>query len=535
MQLVRLALLAGVALATCAPAQEAIRLKTRTLVPRPAASPLRGRMADRTHLLVQFRSYPGRDVREALARRGIVVVGYVPDNALMISAVRGADLSGLEVNWAGPLEAADKLSPRLAANSAPAYVVIFHGDVDMAGARNLVLALGLDVIENPYLLPHHLLVSGSYSQLARLAASDAVAYILPASVDLLTGAPVQGCGGALAEAGPIADYALVSAGWAKDSSGVVALQYYVQSLTEKMDEATVRGEIDRALREWQKYAPIRLTAGQAADTARTIAIRFARGAHGDSYPFDGPGGILGHTYYPAPPNSEPVAGDMHLDADEAWAAGTAVDLYSVVLHEVGHALGLGHSDVPGAVMYPYYRQASGLTADDVAGIQALYGSGGAPAADPGTPALPPPDPSTPSEPATPTLPPPTPTTPTEPAEPALPPPTTPTPSTPTTPTAPGTPSAPSSDRTPPSLAIVSPATTIVSTYSVSLTISGTASDDVGVTAVKWSTSNGDAGAASGTKNWTAAVPLLVGTNVVTVRAYDAAGNSSWRAVTVVRH
>jgi hypothetical protein len=29
--------------------------------------------------------------------------------------------------------------------------------------------------------------------------------------------------------------------------------------------------------------------------------------------------------------------------------------------------------------------------------------------------------------------------------------------------------------------------------------------------------------------------LLVGTNAVTVRAYDAAGNSSWRAITVVRH
>ena len=30
------------------------------------------------------------------------------------------------------------------------------------------------------------------------------------------------------------------------------------------------------------------------------------------------------------------------------------------------------------------------------------------------------------------------------------------------------------------------------------------------------------------------VPLLVGTTTVTVRAYDAAGNSSWRAFTVVR-
>jgi hypothetical protein len=29
--------------------------------------------------------------------------------------------------------------------------------------------------------------------------------------------------------------------------------------------------------------------------------------------------------------------------------------------------------------------------------------------------------------------------------------------------------------------------------------------------------------------------LLVGDNVVTVRAYDAAGNSTWRALTVVRN
>jgi hypothetical protein len=30
------------------------------------------------------------------------------------------------------------------------------------------------------------------------------------------------------------------------------------------------------------------------------------------------------------------------------------------------------------------------------------------------------------------------------------------------------------------------------------------------------------------------MPLYVGTNTITIRAYDAAGNSGWRAVTVVR-
>ena len=85
-------------------------------------------------------------------------------------------------------------------------------------------------------------------------------------------------------------------------------------------------------------------------------------------------GTLAHTFYPSPPNPEPIAGDMHLDADESWRIGTGIDLFTVVLHEAGHALGLGHSDQPGAVMYPYYRFAYGLTSDDIAGIQDLYGA-----------------------------------------------------------------------------------------------------------------------------------------------------------------
>jgi hypothetical protein len=56
---------------------------------------------------------------------------------------------------------------------------------------------------------------------------------------------------------------------------------------------------------------------------------------------------------------------------------------------------------------------------------------------------------------------------------------------------------------------------------------------VGVASVKWSVSTGASGIASGTTAWSATVPLLVGTNTVTIRAYDAAGNSSWRAITVV--
>jgi hypothetical protein len=76
--------------------------------------------------------------------------------------------------------------------------------------------------------------------------------------------------------------------------------------------------------------------------------------------------------------------------------------------------------------------------------------------------------------------------------------------------------------------------TIVSTSAASIRVAGSASDNVGVASVKWTTSNGNGGTASGSTSWSADVPLYVGNTVVTVRAYDAAGNWSWRAVTVVR-
>jgi hypothetical protein len=328
---------------------------------------------------------------------------------------------------------------------------------------------------------------------------------MPASTDLLAGNPVMACPGPLTEAGPIGEYVEVGNGWSQDANGSIALRYYFETLTDKIAAGTVESEVERAFQVWASYANVSFSAGQVEGAVRSIDILFASGAHGDAYPFDGPGGVLAHTFYPAPINGEPIAGDMHFDASESWSVGTNTDLFSVALHETGHALGLGHTSDPGAVMYPYYRMQTGLTSDDIAGIQALYG-----------PAI-----------ATPVVP--TPVVPT----PVVPTPVTPTPVAPT-PVAPPVQPPTSADRTPPSLSVLSPGLTMVATSSASIAVSGTASDNVGVVVVQWTTSNGYSGTAAGTAAWSASVPLLVGNNVVTIRAFDAAGNSSWRAITVVR-
>ncbi|XP_047336825.1 metalloendoproteinase 1-like [Impatiens glandulifera] len=87
--------------------------------------------------------------------------------------------------------------------------------------------------------------------------------------------------------------------------------------------------------------------------------------------FDGRGGTLAHAW-------APTDGRAHYDMDENWADDgvnpSAFDLESVALHEIGHQLGLAHSEVEFAIMWANIGpgQRKGLHQDDINGIRTLY-------------------------------------------------------------------------------------------------------------------------------------------------------------------
>lgn len=432
----------------------------------------------RSHIIVQFNAPPTAQQLQSLEQRGAKVLRPVPDQGVLVSAPDDMSFSDLDLYRLHALTAEQKISHLLqlwvSEEARIRFLVEFHPDVNQGEAREIVLQEGFEIREHPDLLPEQLLIEGEQAQLLHLAAWDEVAYLFPASRELQEGVPVVPCAGAVTSNGTVGQYvATVGPGWDGPGQNAADLTYYYERLTEQLPRDVAAAEIERALLEWANYVQVHFRQGDSPVAHRNLNILFASGHHGDPYPFDGPSRVLAHTFYPAPPNPEPIAGDLHFDDDENWQVGARLDVFSVALHELGHALGLGHVDDPNAVMYPYYRQVSGLSEVDIAGIRQLYA-----AADDSQPPVPP---------------------------------------------------------VPPLQLLIEHPGPTVTTEAESISISGTASGGEGELQVTWMSDRGPSGSASGSDSWTIpAAPLTTGANVITVTATDSSGASVSRSVTVHR-
>ncbi|KAG8455884.1 hypothetical protein GDO86_001904 [Hymenochirus boettgeri] len=150
------------------------------------------------------------------------------------------------------------------------------------------------------------------------------------------------------------------------------LTYKIIRFPWQISKAKVKATLAEALRVWSEVTPLTFT--EVQEGRSDIIIDFTRYWHGDNLPFDGPGGILAHAFFPKTHRE----GDVHFDYDEAWTIGNnlGTDLLQVAAHEFGHMLGLQHSSVSKSLMSPFYtfRYPLSLSEDDKNGIQYLYGA-----------------------------------------------------------------------------------------------------------------------------------------------------------------
>jgi predicted Zn-dependent protease len=86
-------------------------------------------------------------------------------------------------------------------------------------------------------------------------------------------------------------------------------------------------------------------------------------------------GTLATCFLPPAFNGGTLGGDIVLNDNALWGINTNYDIQTVAIHELGHALGLDHSTISTADMYATYNaQKQSLTADDISGVQAVYGA-----------------------------------------------------------------------------------------------------------------------------------------------------------------
>ncbi|MDX1925236.1 MAG: matrixin family metalloprotease [Pirellulaceae bacterium] len=146
------------------------------------------------------------------------------------------------------------------------------------------------------------------------------------------------------------------------------------SLDAQMPRATWQQTILRAGQTWAAIANVNI--GLINDGGQKLGI--AGASQGDTRFGDiRIGGLpmgndsLAVSIPPSNGATGTFAGDIIINTRAQF---TPSKLYAVLMHEMGHVLGLDHSNDPNSVLFPTIHEPAALTAGDIASVRALYGA-----------------------------------------------------------------------------------------------------------------------------------------------------------------
>ena len=171
-------------------------------------------------------------------------------------------------------------------------------------------------------------------------------------------------------------YSFLGPKWA-----VREVPYYINPVNNDMSESDAIAAIQAGANAWAAQSSANILPSYRGTTTGSTISRNGRSEI--FFRDSSDGSLYGATYWWWNSSDQLVEADtiyytasVGFFANASSCSGTGVYLQDASTHEFGHTLGLGHSAVSGASMYPTLGWCStnvrSLEADDVAGIEALY-------------------------------------------------------------------------------------------------------------------------------------------------------------------
>ncbi len=152
-------------------------------------------------------------------------------------------------------------------------------------------------------------------------------------------------------------------------SDVSQLSFRIDAANAAVPAQVFHSTLLRAMDEWRATGVPIFIEAEAGEESPDITFAWRRRAHGECEPF----GVSKAVAHSGPVGKSSF---IHFDAGREWSEDGSVgnSLYYAALHELGHVLGLGHSDAQNALLRPDLSAGPAvISSSELAGIHSLYG------------------------------------------------------------------------------------------------------------------------------------------------------------------